>query len=125
MTPMAIFALTFVVCLLICGFMVTALILSRTPRYRTSADDLLALLDEALENRVSEARWHTIIGYPIRHDPYLENVRRRCQVIMDEYGQPWRLQQGGNLFSSAGIEEIRALRQHLTARLSLGDRRAF
>ncbi|MFC0339009.1 hypothetical protein SAMN05421848_0534 [Kushneria avicenniae] len=122
---MAIFLLTFAVCLLICGFMVTALMLSRTPRYRTSADDLLTLLDETLDNRVSEARWHTIIGYPIRHDPYLENVRRRCQAIMDEYGQPWRFEQGGSLLSSTGLEEIRALRQHLTARLSLGDRRAF
>ncbi|RKD87044.1 hypothetical protein C8D96_0500 [Kushneria marisflavi] len=125
MTPMATFLLTFVVCLLICGFMVAALLLSRTPRYRTSADDLLTLLDETLENRVSEARWYTIVGYPIRHDPYLENVRRRCQAIMDEYGQPWRFEQGGALFSATGIEEIRALREHLTARLSLNDRRAF
>ncbi|WP_189515091.1 hypothetical protein [Kushneria pakistanensis] len=122
---MATFLLTFAVCLLICSFMVVALMLSRTPRYRTSANDLLTLLDETLENRVSEARWHTVIGYPIRHDPYLENVRRRCQAIMDEYGQPWRFEQGGALFSKPGLEEIHALRQHLTARLSLDDRRTF
>ncbi|MFC0267979.1 hypothetical protein [Kushneria aurantia] len=116
---MTIFLVTFTVCLLIIGLMVLALVLSRTPRFRTSEQDLLTLLDDALARRLSEQRWHTLVGYPIRHDPVLENVRRRCQMIMDEHGRPWQAAQGGALFSAAGMEEIAALRQYLYARSTL------
>ncbi len=116
---MQLYLLVFAICLLISLATVAALMLSRTPRYRTQAEDLIQLFDEVLDNRASEARWHTVIGYPIRHDAYLENLRRRCQHLMEVHGRPWQAAQGGSLFSRSGREELAALRDHLAARLAL------
>ncbi|MHB0774472.1 hypothetical protein [Halomonas sp. WWR20] len=120
---MALYLLVFAVCLLVTVATVTLLMLSRTPRYRTEAEDLIDLFDQVLGNRVSEAQWHTVIGYPIRHDDYLEGVRRRAQHLMEQYGRPWQVAQGGSLFSRTGREEIRALRDHLAAHTALGEAR--
>lgn len=116
------YLLTLAVCLVIILFMVLALVLSRTPRYRTTSEDLIALLDDVLAWRASEQRWLSVIGYPIRHDPALENIRRRCQAVMDAHGQVWRQPQGGPLLSRAGLEEIAALLEHLKAHHALRER---
>lgn len=121
-TPMTTYLLTLAVCLVIILFMVLALVLSRTPRYRTTSEDLLGLLDDVLAWRASEQRWLRVIGYPIRHDPDLENIRRRCQAVMNEHGQTWRQAQGGPLFSRAGLEEIAALHDYLKAHHALRER---
>lgn len=119
---MSLYLVVFAVCLLISLATVSALMLSRTPRYRTEAEDLIALFDAVLDNRASEARWHTVIGYPIRHDAYLENLRRHCQQLMETHGRPWQAAQGGSLFSRSGREELVALRDHLTAHQALHER---
>lgn len=85
---MALFLTVLAVCLLIIGGMVAILMTARTPRYRTEPEHLLELFDQALESRVSETKWNAVIGYPIRHDDYLEGVRRRAQRLMDEHGRP-------------------------------------
>lgn len=116
---MATFLLVFAVCMLVICSMVGILLLSRTPRYRTEPKDLIALFDRTLEGHVSETEWNTIVGYPVRHDEYLENVRRRAQRLMDEYGQPWKAARGGPLLSHEGREELEALRNHLAAHTAL------
>ncbi|WP_251976840.1 hypothetical protein [Salinicola avicenniae] len=116
---MSIFLLVFAVCLLISLATVAALMLSRTPRYRTGSEDLLQLFDAVLDNRASEARWHAVIGHPIRHDAYLENLRQRSQRLMESYGRPWQAAQGGSLLSRSGREELAALRDHLAAHQAL------
>lgn len=121
---MALFLLVFAVCLLILGCMVAMLMMSRTPRYRTEPEDLLALFDRALEGTLSETEWNAVVGYPVRHDDYLEGVRRRAQHLMDEYGRPWQAAQGGSLFSRSGREELAALRDHLAARIALREQDA-
>ncbi|MCM2971226.1 hypothetical protein [Larsenimonas suaedae] len=117
---MAIYLLTFIVCLTISSFMVVALVLTRrTSRYRTDPEQLLSLIDSALACTLSENEWNAVIGYPIRHDPYLESLRRRCQAIMDNHGQPWLVERNGRLFSTQGMSELEAIRVHLNARLTL------
>lgn len=69
---MALLLLVFAVCLLIIGSMVLILMFSHTPRYRTEPEHLLEAFDKALESRVSENEWNAVVGYPIRHDEYLE-----------------------------------------------------
>ncbi|GAB2796924.1 hypothetical protein GCM10027040_24360 [Halomonas shantousis] len=118
---MALYLLVFTVCLLVTVGTVTLLMLSRTPRYRTEAEDLIGLFDQVLDNRASEAQWHAIIGYPIRHNEYLEGVRRRSQHLMEEHGRPWQAAQGGSLFSRTGREELKSLRDHLAAHMALGE----
>ncbi|GGX95363.1 hypothetical protein GCM10007160_23670 [Litchfieldella qijiaojingensis] len=118
---MALFLLVFAVCMLVLCSVVGILMLSRTPRYRTEPKDLLALFDKAIDGSVGETEWNTIIGYPVRHDDYLENVRRRAQHLMDEHGRPWRAARGEPLMSPAGREELAALRDHLAAHTALRE----
>ncbi|WNK19184.1 hypothetical protein P1P91_09885 [Halomonas piscis] len=116
---MALYLLVFGVCLLVIGSTVVVLLTTRTPRYRTESHHLLELFDKALESRVSESEWHTLIGYPIRHDEYLESVRRRASHLMEEHGRHWQLAQGKPLLNATGQKELRALRDHLSARMAL------
>lgn len=116
---MALFLLVLVVCLAIFGGMIALLMLSGTPRYRTEPEHLLELFDKALESRVSETEWNAIIGYPIRHDDYLDGIRRRAQRLMDEHGRHGRVTRGKPLLDATGQEEFAALRDHLAAHTSL------
>ncbi|MDR9440779.1 MAG: hypothetical protein RI841_14965 [Halomonas sp.] len=119
---MALFLLVLVVCLVIFGGMIALLMLSGTPRYRTEPEQLLELFDKALESRVGETEWNTIIGYPIRHDDYLDGIRRRAQRLMDEHGRHGRVTRGKPLLDATGQEELAALRDHLAAHTSLQRR---
>ncbi|MCA1768632.1 MAG: hypothetical protein LC652_01305 [Halomonas sp.] len=91
---MALFLLVFIVCLIVFGGMVGLLLLSSTPRYRTEPTQLLELIDRALQSQVSETEWNAIIGYPIRHDDTLDDIRRRAQRLVDEYGNHGRVTRG-------------------------------
>ncbi|MFG6159907.1 hypothetical protein ACGTNG_13985 [Halomonas sp. 1390] len=119
---MTIFLLVLTVCLVIFGAMIALMMLSGTPRYRTEPEQLMTLFDKALESTVSETEWNTIIGYPIRHDDYLEGIRRRAQRLMDEHGRPSRMARGKPLLDDEGQEELAALRDHLAAHTALRRR---
>ncbi|PMR75325.1 hypothetical protein [Billgrantia endophytica] len=116
---MALFLLIFVVCTLIIGSVLLVLLFSRTPRYRTEPEHMLELFDKALESRISQTEWNTVIGYPIRHDDYLDGVRRRAQRLMDDHGRHWKVAQGKPLLDHTGQEELAALRDHLAAHTRL------
>lgn len=116
---MALYLLVFGVCLLVIGSTVVILLSTRTPRYRTESHHLLAVFDKALASQVSESEWHTLIGYPIRHDEYLEGVRRRAVHLMEEHGRRWQIAQGKPLLNTRGQSELQALRDHLAARMAL------
>ena len=118
---MLLFLLVFVVCLTILVGTVAMLMLSRTPRYRTEPVHLLDVFDKTLDKRVSVAEWHMVVDYPIRHDEYLESIRRRGQHLMEEHGRPWQVAQGGSLLSRVGRDELEALRDHLRARMALRE----
>ncbi|MCE8019604.1 hypothetical protein HOP51_05640 [Halomonas sp. MCCC 1A11036] len=119
---MALFLLIFAVCLFVIGGMVLILLFSRTPRYRTEPEQLLALFDKALENKVGETEWNIVMNYPIRHDDYLDGVRRRAQRLMQEHGRPWLLAQGKPLLDKTGRDELAALRHHLASHQRLRER---
>ena len=112
---MALYLLVFGVCLLVLGSVMLVLMTSSTPRYRTEPKDLLALFDKAL----SETEWNTIIGYPIRHNEYLDGIRRRAAHLMELHGRRWMIAQGKPLLSQEGQEELKALRDHLSAHTAL------
>lgn len=116
---MALYLLVFGVCFLVIGSVVAVLLTSRTPRYRTEPKDLLALFDKALASQVSETEWNALIGYPIRHNEYLEGVRRRASHLMDQHGRRWQLAQGKPLLNAEGQAELKALRDHLAAHTEL------
>ncbi|KAA0014150.1 hypothetical protein F0A17_00290 [Billgrantia pellis] len=120
---MALYLLIFAVCLLVVGGTVLILLFSRTPRYRTEPGQLLALFDKALRNEVTSTEWNIVMNYPIRHDDYLEGVRRRAQHVMQEHGRHWQIAQGKPLLNDAGRKELAALRDHLEAHHRLRQRR--
>jgi hypothetical protein len=116
---MALYLLVLGVCLLVLGSVMLVLMTSSTPRYRTEPKDLLALFDKALDSQVSETEWNTIIGYPIRHNEYLDGIRRRAAHLMEQHGRRWMIAQGKPLLSQEGQEELKALRDHLSAHTAL------
>ncbi|QJQ95304.1 MULTISPECIES: hypothetical protein [Halomonadaceae] len=122
---MPLFFLVFAVCMLVICSMVGILMMSRTPRYRTEPAMLLALFDKALAGNISENEWSAVVHYPIRHDDYLEGVRRRALRLMEEHGRPWQAAQGGSLLSQEGRAELAELRQHLAAHTSLREKQHF
>lgn len=119
---MALFLLVFAVCLLIFGAVIALLLLSGTPRYRTEPHQLLELIDGALESRINETEWNTIIDYPIRHDETLDGIRRRARRLVDEHGNHGRVTRGKPLLDATGQEELQALRDHLSRHLALRER---
>ena len=121
--PLALFLTVLAVCLLIIGGMVAILMTTRTPRYRTEPEHLIALFDQALDSRVNEHEWNAVVGYPIRHDEYLEGVRRRAQRLMDDHGRHGRVARGKPLLDDEGHAELSVLRDHLAARTALRHQR--
>lgn len=116
---MALYLLVLGVCLLVLGSVMLVLMTSSTPRYRTEPKDLIALFDKALASQVSETEWNTIIGYPIRHNEYLDGIRRRATHLMDQHGRRWLIAQGKPLLNQEGQAELKVLRDHLSAHTAL------
>ena len=116
---MALYLLVFGVCVLVIGGVLAILLTSRTPRYRTEPQDMLILFDKALMSQISETEWNAIIGYPIRHNEYLDGVRRRASHLMDQHGRHWQVAQGKSLLDKEGQIVLKALRDHLAAHTAL------
>nr|WP_298059274.1 hypothetical protein [uncultured Halomonas sp.] len=116
---MALYLLVFGVCVLVIGAVILVLMTSSTPRYRTEPKDLIALFDKALNSQVSETEWNALIGYPIRHNEYLDGIRRRAAHLMEQHGRHWLIAQGKPLLNQEGQAELKALRDHLSAHTAL------
>lgn len=113
---MGLYLVVFAICLLVVGGTIGLLMMVRTPRYRTEPQDLLHLFDRVLAGQATETEWHAVVGYPIRHDAYLEGIRRDAQQLMEEHGRPWQVAHGGSLLSRSGREELAELRDALATR---------
>ncbi|SHE28557.1 hypothetical protein SAMN02745148_00014 [Modicisalibacter ilicicola DSM 19980] len=118
---MILYLVVFAVCLVVVGGSVALMMSLSTPRYRTEPQHLLQLFERVLNHQATEAEWNALVGYPIRHDEYLEGVRRSAQELMEMYGRPWRAAQGGCLLSPRGREGLIALRDHLASRLTVQE----
>lgn len=118
---MTLYLVIFAVCLVVIGGSVALLMTVGTPRYRTEPQHLLRLFDRVLAEQATETEWYAVVGYPIRHDEYLEGVRRSAQHLMEEHGRPWQAARGGSLLSRSGREELAMLRDHLAAHTALKE----
>lgn len=83
----------------------------RTPRYRLSRQNVIALLKLILEGRATEHDWRLFSALPLRHDPQLDAVRSRCLEIEDREYVGGR--KGGYLFSDRGLAELRDILHEL------------
>ncbi|SEA37704.1 hypothetical protein [Microbulbifer marinus] len=101
---------------LLLSFCVFALIIwglmhMRTPRFRIDRKDFLKGLEDVIAGQADDNEWRVLIGYPMRHDPLLEQLRLECLEIEEgEYtgGSPY-------LFTDAGLERLRQVRRRLLA----------
>jgi hypothetical protein len=83
----------------------------RTPRYRIGRSNVIALLELVLDGRATENDWRVFVSIPLRHDPYLEQIRRQCIDIEERTYVGKR--RSGFLFSDSGLAELREIQEEL------------
>ena len=105
--------LTFLLTLtVVCGA-VWVFIRVGTPVYRLEASNLISLFELVLAGEATDNDWHVFIGIPLRHDPFLRRIQRRCELLTEtEY-----LGAGGAyLFSPRGLRELESMLRELKAK---------
>ena len=50
----------------------------KKPIYQLSKENLISLFELLLSGQASEDDWHVFLEIPIRHDPFLEDIRAQC-----------------------------------------------
>lgn len=96
---------------LIFALIVWGLINMRTPRFRMDRAQFLKGLEDVLAGQAGDNEWRVLTGYPMRHDPELEQLRLECLAIEEEEytgGSPY-------LFTEAGIARLSQVREQLLA----------
>ncbi|MFI2813243.1 MULTISPECIES: hypothetical protein [Microbulbifer] len=91
------------------ALIVWALMHMRTPRFRMEREQFVQGLEDVITGQADDNEWRVLTGYPMRHDPELEEVRLQCLEIEEkEYtGQmPY-------LFTEAGLDRLREVREQL------------
>lgn len=101
--------LTLLLSFLAFSLIVWAFMRMRTPHFRMTRRLFVQLLEKVIEGQADDGDWRVLTGHPVRHDAQLERARRECLAVEeDEYtGKP------PYLFTEAGIERLKALRQQL------------
>lgn len=83
----------------------------RTPRFRMERADFQRGLEDVIAGQADENEWRILTGYPMRHDPDLEQLRLEClQIEEDEYTGKLPY-----LFTEAGLHKLRDIRERLLA----------
>lgn len=80
------------------------LVAVKTPRYRLEASDLIGLLRGTLAHQIGCAEWNLKTSVPFRHDAQLEQARKACLKIENEF---WL--GGEKLLTHEGMDELRAV----------------
>ena len=103
--------ITLCVSFAIFALIVWGLMHMRTPRFRMERAQFQQGLEDVITGQADDNEWRVLIGYPMRHDPPLEELRLEClKIEEDEYtgAMPY-------LFTEAGIERLRDVRERLLA----------
>ena len=96
------------------SFVVFALIIwglmhMRTPRFRMERTEFLRGLEDVIAGQADDNEWRMLTGYPMRHDPPLEQLRQEClQIEEDEYTGKLPY-----LFTEAGLNKLCDVRERL------------
>lgn len=86
---------------------------ARGPHYRLTRSNVINLFRLVLDGKATENDWRLFTALPLRHDPFLHDLREICVEI--EEREYTGLNRHGYLFSSKGLEEIREQLQRLEA----------
>ena len=109
------YLITLILTFLIVSAVVFLLTRVRTPRYRLGRENIMTLLRMVLDGTATANDWNVFVSIPIRHDPELEDARRRCSRI--EAGEfigasPSRGQRR-YLFTRKGLAQLREILDEL------------
>lgn len=81
-----------------------------SPVYRVEKINIIRLLELVIAGRATSKDWDVFIGVPIRHNPELDAIRKRCERIAD---RELLGGDGEHLFTRQGIAELRAVLEEL------------
>ena len=84
---------------------------AKGPHYRLTRKNVANLFRLILDAKATENDWRLFSALPLRHDPYLHNLREQCLEI--EEREFTGIKQSGFLFTRKGLEEIRELLEKL------------
>ena len=100
--------ITFGLSLVVISLLAWVLSRSRQPRYQPSRKQIEALLQAVLDGTARRQQWDLFIGFPLYHDPELEQIRLRCIQLTDgdPDTEPMGSGIGGYLFDKAGRERL-------------------
>ncbi|WP_043317729.1 hypothetical protein [Microbulbifer sp. HZ11] len=103
--------LTLCISFAVFALIVWGLMHMRTPRFRMERAQFQQGLEDVIAGQADDNEWRVLTGYPMRHDPPLEALRLECLKIEEEEytgKMPY-------LFSAAGLEKLRNVRERLLA----------
>ncbi|RDE18087.1 hypothetical protein DV711_18365 [Motiliproteus coralliicola] len=107
--------ITFLFSLVVIGLL--AWVVSRSPRsrYRPNRKEVVKLLQAVIDGSARQSQWDLFIGYPLYHDPELEQIRLRCVALTqgDPDTEPMASGLGSYLFDRAGREQIEQVLKQL------------
>lgn len=95
------YLLTLVLTFVVVAFALLVFVWVRVPVYRVERRNVMTLLELVIAGRATASDWDVFTGIPIRHDPALEEVRRRCLAIAEE-----EYRGGQRLFTRQGISQL-------------------
>ena len=96
------FIVTFVLTFVVVAVALLFFLLKGSPVYRVERANVISLLELVVSGQASDNDWQVFIGHPIRHDPELGDIQRRCMDI----GEREYLGTPGKLFTRRGVEEL-------------------
>lgn len=81
----------------------------KKPIYQLSKENLISLFELLLSGQASEDDWQVFLEIPIRHDPFLEDIRAQCINLAE--GEVLSSSKGVLLSEKATREVERILRE--------------
>lgn len=92
---------------------VMVLMWAKGPHYRLTRKNVASLFRLILDGKATENDWRLFSALPLRHDPFLHNLREQCLDI--EEREFTGINRSGHLFSRKGLDEIQQLLNDLEA----------
>jgi hypothetical protein len=104
---------TLLLSLVIFTAILLVLLWARRPYYRVQRHNVVTLLRMVLAGEATDNDWLVFASTPLRHDPYLHELRERCLEIEErEYVGEGRSR---FLFSPQGLRELQGILEELLA----------
>ncbi|KAA0874599.1 hypothetical protein [Nitrincola tapanii] len=114
------YLIIFLVTFLVLIGVVLALAFGKTPGYRPSRVEVLKILQALESGELAQEQWDMFLGYPISHDPDLEEIRRDLILIHEGDGVDLPAGSGidGYIYDRSGRARVLKVREKLELLIS-------